>query len=190
MPSPLTEALRLDPSNGIIQAYKAFLYGRLFEENTGLYVDPITVAIEASPGSGHPGAQRFGKPLGDWRISLQITDNREQAVQEYLLAIQQNPNISEIHLELGVTYRALGVIDLAIQQYTLANTYNPSDIRPYLYSSRRRWAAIGEYAKAAQYAESAVVKRAHRSLLALATGASCCTRISSGTKPWNNLPWQ
>ncbi len=43
----------------------------------------------------------------------------------------------------------------AIQQYTLANTYNPSDIRPYLYSSRAL-ASIGEYAKAAQYAESAV----------------------------------
>ena len=119
---------------------------------------------------------------------LQITDNREQAVQEYLLAIQQNPNISEIHLELGVAYRALGVIDLAIQQYTLANTYNPSDIRPYLYSSHAV-AGIGEYAKAAQYAESAMVN-VPTVLTSAATGASCCTRISSGTKPWHNLPWQ
>jgi tetratricopeptide (TPR) repeat protein len=49
----------------------------------------------------------------------------------------------------------LGVIDKALEQYTLANTLNPSDIRPYLYSSRAL-VSIGEYAKAVQYAESAV----------------------------------
>jgi tetratricopeptide (TPR) repeat protein len=150
----LMEALRLDPTNGIIQAYKAFLYGKMFENNAGPYVDPITVAIEASQAAV---ALAPNSLEAHWARAyiLQITDNREQAIQEYLLAIQINPNISEIHLELGVTYRGLGVIDLAIQQYTLANTYNPSDIRPYLYSSRAQ-ASIGEYAKASQYAESAV----------------------------------
>jgi tetratricopeptide (TPR) repeat protein len=150
----LTEALRLDPTNGIIQAYKAFLYGKMYENNAGPYVDPITVAIEASQAAVTLAPNGLEAHWARAYI-LQITDNREQAVQEYLLAIQINPNISEIHLELGVTYKGLGVIESAIQQYTLANTYNPSDIRPYLYSSRAL-ASIGEYAKAAQYAESAV----------------------------------
>jgi tetratricopeptide (TPR) repeat protein len=150
----IKEALRIDPTNGIIQAYKAFLFGRMFENDAGPYVDPITVAIESSQAAV---TLAPGSLEAHWARAyiLQITDNREQAVQEYLLAIQINPNISEIHLELGVTYRGLGVIDAAIQQYTLANTFNPSDIRPYLYSSRAL-ASIGEYAKAAQYAESAV----------------------------------
>jgi tetratricopeptide (TPR) repeat protein len=151
----ITEALRLDPTNGIIQAYKAFLYGRMYENNAGPYVDPITIAIEASQAAVTLAPNGLEAHWARAYI-LQITDNREQAVQEYLLAIQINPNISEIHLELGVTYRGLGVIESAIQQYTLANTYNPSDIRPYLYSSRAL-ATIGEYEKASQYAESAVL---------------------------------
>ncbi len=150
----LKEALRLDPTNGFIQAYKAFLYGKMYENSAGPYVDPIAVAIEASQAAVTLAPNSLEAHWARAYI-LQITDNREQAVQEYLLAIQINPNISEIHLELGVTYRGLGVIESALQQYTLANTYNPSDTRPALYSSRAL-ASIGEYAKAAQYAESAV----------------------------------
>ena len=150
----MKDALQLDPNNGVIQAYKAFLYGKMYENEAGPYVDPITVAIEASQAAVTLAPNSLEAHWARAYI-LQITDNREQAVQEYLLAIQSNPNISEIHLELGVTYKGLGVIDLALQQYTLANTLNPSDIRPYLYSSRAL-ASIGEYAKAAQYAESAV----------------------------------
>jgi tetratricopeptide (TPR) repeat protein len=150
----LNEALDLDPNNGILQAYKAFLYGKMFENNAGPSVDPISIAIEASKAAISLAPNSLEAHWARAYI-LQITDNREEAVQEYLNAIQINPNISEIHLELGVTYRGLGVIDSAIQQYTLANTYNPSDIRPYLYSSRAM-ASIGEYEKAAQYAESAV----------------------------------
>jgi tetratricopeptide (TPR) repeat protein len=151
----LQEALRLDPNNGIIMAYKAFLYGRMYENNAGPSIDPIQDAISASQSAVTLAPNSLEAHWARAYI-LQLTDNPEQAVQEYLLSIQINPNISEIHLELGVTYRGLGVIDSAIQQYTLANTYNPSDIRPYLYSSRAL-ASIGEYAKAAQYAESAVV---------------------------------
>ena len=150
----LQEALRLDPSNGIIQAYKAFLYGKMYENNAGPYADPITVAIEASQAAVTLTPNSLEAHWARAYV-LQLTDNGEQAIQEYLLAIQINPNISEIHLELGVTYKGLGVIDSALQQYTLANTLNPTDILPYLYSSRAL-ASIGEYGKAAQYAESAV----------------------------------
>jgi tetratricopeptide (TPR) repeat protein len=150
----LQEALRLDPNNGIIQAYKAFLYGKMYENNAGPYVDPLTVAIAASQDAVTLAPNSLEAHWARAYI-LQLTANGEQAIQEYLLAIQINPNISEIHLELGVSYKGLGVIDLALQQYTFANTLNPTDIRPYLYSSRAL-VSIGEYAKAVQYAESAV----------------------------------
>ena len=152
--SSLQEALKLDPNNGIIQAYKAFLYGKMYENNAGPYIDPITVAIEASQAAVTLAPHSLEAHWARAYI-LQLTDNAEQAVQEYLVAIQINGTISEIHLELGVTYKGLGVIDLAVQQYTYANTYNPSDTRPYLYSSRAL-ASIGDYGKAAQYAQSAV----------------------------------
>ncbi len=150
----LKEAVRLDPNNGIIQAYKAFLYGTMYENNAGPYIDPITVAIQASKDAVTLAPNSLEAHWARAYI-LQLTANGEQAIQEYLLAIQINSNISEIHLELGVSYKGLGVIDKALEQYTLANTLNPSDIRPYLYSSRAL-VSIGEYAKAVQYAESAV----------------------------------
>ena len=86
---------------------------------------------------------------------LEITGNREQAVQSYQAAININSNIPEIHLALGRTYRVLGAIGNAIDEYTLANTLNPSDPIPDLYTSRA-YAAYGEFAKAVQSAELAV----------------------------------
>ncbi len=58
-------------------------------------------------------------------------------------------------MELGVAYRQLNNIELAVQEYTLANTYNPSDPLPDLYTSRA-WAYVGQLAKAVQSAEDAV----------------------------------
>jgi tetratricopeptide (TPR) repeat protein len=150
----LQEALRLDPNNGIILAYKAFLYGKMYENNAGPSLDPLPIAISASKDAVTLAPNSLEAHWARAYI-LQLTANGEQAIQEYLLAIQLNSNISEIHLELGVSYKGLGVIDSALEQYTLANTLNPTDTRPYLYSSRAL-VSIGEYAKAVQYAESAV----------------------------------
>jgi tetratricopeptide (TPR) repeat protein len=44
----LQNALRLDPNNGLAHAYRAFLYGKLFETNAGAYVTPIQTAIDES----------------------------------------------------------------------------------------------------------------------------------------------
>ncbi len=150
----IQEALKLDPNNGVIMAYKAFLYGYMYENNAGPSLDPLPVAISASQDAVTMAPNSLEAHWARAYI-LQLTANGEQAIQEYLLAIQQNPNISEIHLELGVSYKGLGVIDSALEQYTLANTLNPTDTRPYLYSSRAL-VSVGEYAKATQYAESAV----------------------------------
>jgi tetratricopeptide (TPR) repeat protein len=126
----------------------------MYENNAGPSLDPLPVAIAASKDAVTLAPNSLEAHWARAYI-LQLTANGEQAIQEYLLAIQLNTNISEIHLELGVSYKGLGVIDLALEQYTLANTLNPTDTRPYLYSSRAL-VSIGEWAKAVQYAESAV----------------------------------
>ncbi len=150
----LQNALRLDTNNGLAHAYNAFLYGKLAENSVGAYVNPIQTAIDESRTATTLAPDSLE---AHWARAYvyQITDNRELAVQEYLAAININKNISEIHLQLGVTYKALGVVEQAIQQYTLANTLNPSDYLPELYSSRAL-ASIGQYIQAEQYANAAV----------------------------------
>jgi tetratricopeptide (TPR) repeat protein len=150
----LKSALQLDPNNGLAHAYNAFLYGKMTEDNAGLYTDPIQTAIDESR-TATTLAPNSLEAYWARAYVLQLTDNSEQAVTEYQHAINLNKNISEIHLELGVTYKGLGVIDKAIQEYTLASTINPSDFRPELYSSRAL-ASIGSFPQANQYAESAV----------------------------------
>ncbi len=150
----LKNALRLDPNNYLAHAYDAFLYGKMFENSAGPYVNPIQTAIDESRAATTLAPNSLEAHWARAYI-YQLTANPEQAVQEYLAAININKNISEIHLELGVTYKATGMIDQAIQQYTLANTLNPSDYRPELYSSRAL-ATIGQFIQAEQYANAAV----------------------------------
>jgi tetratricopeptide (TPR) repeat protein len=150
----LQNALRLDANNGLAHAYDAFLYGKMFENSAGPYIDPIQTAIDQSRIATNLAPNSLEAHWARAYI-YQLTGNQELAVQEYLAAITVNPNISEIHLELGVTYKSLGVIEQAIQQYTLANTLNPADYLPELYSSRAL-ATVGQFVQAEQYANAAV----------------------------------
>jgi tetratricopeptide (TPR) repeat protein len=85
--------------------------------------------------------------------------NYELAVQEYKAAIELNPNLPILHMELGRNLRFLEVYEEAIKEFTFANTLNPEDPEPDLFISRT-YATIGDYAKAIQYAEQAVKDRA------------------------------
>jgi tetratricopeptide (TPR) repeat protein len=152
----LKNALRLDDTNGQAHAYNAFLYGKMYENNEGPYVDPIQTAIDESNAAISLAPNSLEAHWARaYILTLTSSDNLEEAMNQYLLAININPNIAQIHLELGVTYRLLGVVDKALQEYTLANTYNPSDYLPELYSSRAD-ISIGEFDKALQWAEKAV----------------------------------
>ena len=73
----------------------------------------------------------------------------------YRSAIEVNPNIPTLHLELGRNLRQLQVYDDAIKEFTLANSLNPPDPEPDLLISRT-YATEGDYTKALQYAKSAV----------------------------------
>jgi tetratricopeptide (TPR) repeat protein len=154
----LKNALRLDDSNGQAHAYNAFLYGKMYENNAGPYTDPIQTAISESNAAISLAPDSLEAHWARaYILGLASSDqaNLELAVQQYLAAIKINGNIAQIHLELGVTYKALGTIDLAIQQYTAANKFDPSSYLPELYSSRAD-AFIGEFDKALQWADAAV----------------------------------
>jgi len=151
----IQEAIQIEPGNGIAHAYYAILLGNMYEQNRGPYVDPIQVAIDESNTAMALAPDKLEVRWARGYI-LSITGNYELAIQQYLAAIEINPNISQLHLELGVAYRQISNIDLAVQEYTLANTYNPSDPMPDLYISRA-WALVGEWAKAVQSAEDAVM---------------------------------
>jgi tetratricopeptide (TPR) repeat protein len=154
----LKNAMRLDLNNGQAHAYNAFLYGKMYENNAGPYTDPIQTAISESNTAISLAPNSLEAHWARAYI-LQITssapENLEQARQQYLAAIKINENISEIHLQLGIVYKALAVIDQAVQEYTLANKLNPPDYRPELYSSRAE-ASIGDFPKALQWADAAV----------------------------------
>lgn len=150
----IQEALRLEPNNATAHAYYAFLLGNMFEQDTGPYLDPIQLAIDESNTAMALGPDKLEVRWARAYV-LYITGNNDLAIQQYLAAIELNSNISQLHLELGVVYRQISQIELAVQEYTLANTYNPSDPLPDLYTSRA-WAYVGQWAKAVQSAEDAV----------------------------------
>jgi len=153
--SSIKRALELDANNGMAHAFYAELLIRMSEAGLGA-IGTVEKAIEES---------RLAVSLADDTmeahrargIVLQSTSNYEAAIQEYLRAIQLNPNVPDVHLFLGNTYRSLDPpeLDKAVEQYTIANALNPSDPRPDTFIART-YANIGEFRKAAQYAEQAV----------------------------------
>lgn len=152
----LKKALQLDPANGQAHAYNAFLYGKMFENDTGPYPNPIQTAIDESNAAISLAPNSLEAHWARaYILSLTSADNLELARDQYLDAIAINKNIAQIHLELGITYRSLGVIDKALEEYTLANSFNPSDYLPELYSSRAD-SSLGENEKAVNWAEEAV----------------------------------
>lgn len=149
----IKRALELDPNNGIAHAIYAEILVDSYLAGVGTF-DNVTKAAEES---------RVALALAPDTIEarrargyvLEATANYEEAIAEYQAAIAINENIPDLHLALGRNYRAQQVYDLAIQEFTRANALNPSDPTPDLLISRT-YASIGEFAKAAQYAESAV----------------------------------
>jgi tetratricopeptide (TPR) repeat protein len=140
-------ALELDPNNAVAHAYYAEI---LVDEG------PSTVLKAAEE-------SRVAQALApDTLIThrargyvLEATQNYEDAVREYQAAIALNKNIPDLHLQLGINYSALGIYDQAVQEFSAANALNPADPMPD-YLSSRTYATVGEFAKARQYAETAV----------------------------------
>jgi tetratricopeptide (TPR) repeat protein len=116
----IKEALRMDPLNPLAHAfYVELLVSSGSYESLVLAIEESRVALDLAPNSLEAHRARG--------LVLEVTDNREEAVLEYQRAIEINANIPDLHLALGRTYRVLGAGDLAIEEFTKANTLNPSD---------------------------------------------------------------
>lgn len=149
----IKRALELDPNSGFAHAIyteilvDAFLAGTGPFENLAKAAEESKVALALEPNTIETHRARG--------YILEATANYEEAIAEYQAAIAINGNISDLHIALGRNYRAQQVYDLAVEEFTRANALNPSDPTPDLLMSRT-YATIGEFAKAAQYGESAV----------------------------------
>ena len=150
----IKRALELDPNSGIIHAINAEILVDSALSGAGPFENLTVKAVEESrlALSLEPNAIETHRARG---YVLEATGNYPEAIAEYQAAIAINANISDLHLALGRNYRFTQVYDLAVEEFTRANALNPSDPTPDLLISRT-YATIGEFAKAAQYAESAV----------------------------------
>jgi tetratricopeptide (TPR) repeat protein len=146
----LRRALELDPNNALAHAYYAEVlidqvaedYGLLdkaiSESNLALQLDPSLMETHRARG-----------------MVLLNTGNSEEAVMEFEKAIAINKSIADLHLYLGLAYKALERYDLAQEALLLAYSLNPKDTVALIELSRAYF-ADGRYAQAAQYAEEAV----------------------------------
>ncbi len=143
----IQKALELDPKNAIAHAYYAEI---LVDEGADTIPKAITesqTAIALAPNTL--------ETLRARGYVLQATANYQDSIQEYEAAAAINNNIADLHLQIGINYKALGIPDKAIQEFSVANALNPTDWQaPYLIS--RTYAYVGQFAKAQQYAQSAV----------------------------------
>lgn len=149
----LQKALEIDPNNAMAHAYYAELIADQYtrgvaaldavdkmsaESNTALALAPNS--LEAHRARGYV---------------LFVTGNYEESVREYKQALSINDNIADVHLLLGLVYRAMVLYPDAIDSFSRAYALNPSNPLPNLYISRIL-ATNGEFAKAIQYAQQVV----------------------------------
>jgi Tfp pilus assembly protein PilF len=149
------KAIELDPNNALAHAYYVeILVDSNSSENYAKAADESRVALnlDSTLLEAHRARGYILSTLGSEGT------NRELAIQEYRAAIQINPNIPILHIELGQNLRAMEVYEEAINEFTFANTLNPTDPEPDRLISRT-YATIGEYTKATQYAETAMKDR-------------------------------
>ena len=143
----IKRALELDPNNAVAHAFYAEILIDQGPNNAMRAAEESKVAQELAPNSLITHRARG--------YVLEATANYEEAVREYQAAIGMNSNIPDLHLQLGINYSALGIYDQAVQEFSNANALNPADPMPD-YLSSRTYATVGEFAKARQYAETAV----------------------------------
>lgn len=169
----IQRAVELDPNNALAHAYYAeILIDTDLFENYDKAAEESRVAVNLNPNllETHRARAYVLEHIGGDQV------NYETAIQEYKAAIQINSNIPILHIELGTNLRNLQVYEDAINEFTTANTLNPSDPQPDLLISRT-YATIGDYAKALQYAETAKKDRPTESSLLSSAFSSMSGRL-------------
>jgi tetratricopeptide (TPR) repeat protein len=147
----IQKAVDLDPNNALAHAYYAEIL-----IDSGSFENYDRAAEESRVAATLDGNLLEARRARAYVLSTLGSEgnNYELAIQEYRAAIEINPNLAILHMELGQNLRILQVYEDAIKEFTLANTLNPTDPEPDRLISRT-YATIGDYAKALQYAETA-----------------------------------
>jgi tetratricopeptide (TPR) repeat protein len=147
----IQKAVDLDPNNALAHAYYAEIL-----IDSGSFENYDRAAEESRVAATLDGNLLEARRARAYVLSTLGGEgnNYELAIQEYRAAIEINPNIAVLHMELGQNLRIVGVYEEAIKEFTLANTLNASDPEPDRLISRT-YATMGDYAKALQYAETA-----------------------------------
>lgn len=146
----IRRALELDPNNALAHAYYAEILIDQIQQDYGFLdkaIEESKLALELGPDLLESHRVRG--------IVLLNTNNLDEAVLEFERAIAINKNIADLHLYLGVTYKAQERYDLAQEALLLAYSLNPTDTASLIELSRAYF-ADGRYAQASQYAEEAV----------------------------------
>ncbi len=143
----IKRALALDANNAVAHAFYAEILVDEGEGSIPQAIDESKVAQALAPDTLITHRARG--------YVLEATGNYEDAVREYQAAIAINKNIPDLHLQLGINYSSLGINDQAVQEFSNANALNPSDPMPD-YLTSRTYSGIGEFAKARQFAETAM----------------------------------
>lgn len=144
----LQKAISLDPNNALAHAYYAEVL--INQGEFGLYekaAEESRVALQLAPDILETHRARG--------IVLYNTQNLEQAIQEFQTALTYNKNIPDLHLYLGITYKALEEFDKAQEALLAAYALNPDDTVA-LTELARAFFAGGRYAQAEQYSEEAI----------------------------------
>jgi len=144
----IKKALELEPNSALTHAYYSEIL--INQADFGLYEKAASESKIAQ--NLDPSLLETHRIRG---IVLFNTQNLEQAVDEFQTAITINKNIANLHLYLGITYKALGQYDQAQEVLLAAYALNPYDPVA-LTELSRAFFADGRYAQAAQYAEEAV----------------------------------
>ena len=147
-------ALAQDPSNAVAYAYQAEIYAYQSQSSQAT-LTTVQNAIDASRM-----AQQLNSNLMETHrargLVLEYTKNFAEAANEFKAAVALNPNLPDLHLALGRSYYSLDYYDLAIEEFTKANTLYPSDSLPDTWIAST-YLKAGYIPKAIQWAETALV---------------------------------
>ncbi len=150
----LQDAITQNPNNAEAHAYLAEVLTFVLQAGQG-DLNTLDNAITASRRAEEiaPGTMATHRGRG---MVLEYTSNFEEAVAEFEAAIALNPNIADLHLALGRNLFNVQDYDDAITAFGRANALNPRDPTPETLIART-YAMNGDYQKAIQYAEAAIV---------------------------------
>ena len=161
----LQDALKIDPNNAMAHAYYAELIADQYTQGTAALDAVDKMSAESNTALAlAPNSLEANRARG---YVLFVTGNYTDAERYYKQALSINNNISDVHLLMGLLYRAMAsdpnstnpnpgqYYTDAVDSFSRAYNLNPTDPLPNLYISRI-YATNGEFAKAIQYAELVV----------------------------------